>query len=643
MWHFKLQRPGDTIREPIQGEFFATEAIDNTATALDREANQNTLDARRDGETARVRIFLSGSGENSAKPEKIAPYLNGVWSHYRANQNGLRDVPAEGERCPFLVFEDFGTTGLGGDPLQWHRKESVKNDFFSFFRAEGQSDKERGDRGRWGVGKFVFPRSSRVSSFLAVTVRHDDNRRLLMGRAILKSHAIGAERFVPDGYFGELKDLENGGQLVAPIEDPKVIDQFCSDFGLARGTEPGLSIVVPWYDPDITQAMLLRAVIQDYFFPVLDGSLEVTVEGPDGTEVLTAASLVEVVEKLNGALASSMVPLINLAVWVKAHNPESIVTLNRMPETGPPRWTPVLFPEATAAALREKYHSGDKIMVRVPFLVRPKAGDRKWSFYDVALERDGTEARDRPVFVREGIIISDIRSPYSRGVRSLVISDDAPLATLLGDSENPAHTQWQRDGSNYKGKYSYPAENLSFVINSVSEIIRFVTEADKEADKSILVDLFSLPAEPDDPDAVDKKGRKGQGKKPGRKSPPAPDPVPPAPKRFRVERINGGFRVCPGDSKAATPRRLDIKVAYSIRSGNPLKKYHKADFELGKGGVNIGSDLKGINLLSRSGNEIQTEVTDTDFLLSVSGFDENRDLFVKVTVPQEESDGDQAP
>src|SRR5262249_15652036 len=157
-------------------------------------------------------------------------------------------------------------------------------------------------------------------------------------------------------------------------------------------------------------------------------------------------------------------------------------------------WGPDLFPEA-AAGLREKYHKGERIAVRVPFCVRPKGGEKKWSYFDVALERDGTESRERPVFVREGIIISDLRSPYSRGVRSLVICDDGPLATLLGDSENPAHTQWQKDGSNYKGKYTYPAENLSFVINSVSEVIRFITEADKEADKTILVDMFSLPAE----------------------------------------------------------------------------------------------------------------------------------------------------
>ena len=90
------------------------------------------------------------------------------------------------------------------------------------------------------------------------------------------------------------------------------------------------------------------------------------------------------------------------------------------------------------------------------------------------------------------------------------------------------------------------------------------------------------------------------------------------------------------------PKGLDIQVAYSIRSGNPLKKWHKADFELDRAPITLGSDLKGIAVLSRSGNEITAEVTETDFLLSVTGFDENRDLFVKVTVPPEENDGDQA-
>jgi hypothetical protein len=151
-----------------------------------------------------------------------------------------------------------------------------------------------------------------------------------------------------------------------------------------------------------------------------------------------------------------------------------------------------------------------------------------------------------------------------------------------------------KDGSNYKGKYSYPAENLSCVVNSVASVIRFITEADREADTSILMDVFWLPAEPDDPEAVTAKVKKDQGTKPGKKSPPVGDPPPPSLKRFRVEKVQGGFRVRPGDPDATTPKRLDIKVAYSIRSGNPLRKYNKAAFELDKAPIAVGTDLKGI-------------------------------------------------
>lgn len=642
-WHFMHQRPSDTTREPIQGEFFATEAISNTAAALVREGNQNSLDARVDSEKVRVRLFVSGAGDFAAPADLVEPYLKDVWPHYKAKQNGLSDIPDDADRCPFLVCEDFGTTGLCGDPLQWHKKEGVKNGFFTFFRAEGQSDKEQGDRGRWGVGKFVFPRSSRVSTFWGVTVRHDDHRRLMMGRAILKSHAIEGQRFVPDGYFGEPQELGNDELIVAPVTDSTILDKFCSDFGLARQNWPGLSIVVPWYDPEITQNSLLRAVIEDYFFPILSGVLEVTVESPEGKTELSAVTLVVEVEKLNGNLAAGMVPLINLAAWTKALKTDDYVQLNRMPETGPPKWTPALFPPEDVASLRDRFHKGDRVAVRVPFFVRPKKSEKAWSWLDVVLERDSSEARDRPVFVREGIIISDIRCPYSRGVRSLVIAEDGPLATMLGDSENPAHTQWQRDGSIYKGKYTYASENLSFVVNSVSEIIRYITEADKEADKSILVDVFSLPADPDDSEAITTKVNKQLGVRPGKKTqPPGPPPPPPSPKRFRLEKIKGGFRVRSGDPDATRPDRLDIRVAYSIRSGNPLKKYHQADFELDKKPITVG-DLKGIAVTAVSGNEMKANVTDQDFLLSVTGFDENRDLFVKVIVPQEDADGDQTP
>src|SRR5262249_52292996 len=162
------------------------------------------------------------------------------------------------------------------------------------FRAEGHSDKEETDRGRWGVGKTVFPRASRVSTFWGLTVRASDKKRLLMGRTILKSHQVGGDLFVPDGYLG------NGEEEKVTLRgaDAVFIAKFCEVFGLQRKEEPGLSLVVPWYDSeDLTLDALLQAVVYGYFYPILAGELNVSITGTDGkTQHLTGATLLSAVK-----------------------------------------------------------------------------------------------------------------------------------------------------------------------------------------------------------------------------------------------------------------------------------------------------------------------------------------------------------
>jgi len=135
MWYFKPKVPGDTIREPIQGEFFATDAISDPGMALVREGIQNSLDAARRGEKVLVRIYVSGDA-SAADASQARSYFVGAWEHYNAAGSGLRpdEVPAGASSCPFLVFEDFGTTGLEGDPAEpFAPRVRTKNHFYHFF------------------------------------------------------------------------------------------------------------------------------------------------------------------------------------------------------------------------------------------------------------------------------------------------------------------------------------------------------------------------------------------------------------------------------------------------------------------------------------------------------------------------------
>ena len=196
----------------------------------------------------------------------MTSWLKGAWPHLQANGNGLREPPSESDACQFLVFEDFGTRGLQGDIAQAFDEPGVKNHFFYFFRAEGRSGKSELDRGRWGIGKHVFPRSSRISTFFGLTIRADDEKQLLMGHTVLKSHraAASATPFSPDGYFGQRQP----NNLVLPISDKATIEKFSADFNLKRDKNPGLSIVVPFVDPDFTANHLKEAVVCGYFYPI---------------------------------------------------------------------------------------------------------------------------------------------------------------------------------------------------------------------------------------------------------------------------------------------------------------------------------------------------------------------------------------
>ena len=630
-WHFRPLVPGETTRDPIVGEFFATEAINNAGEALVREGIQNSLDAAIE-EPLHVRLFLA-TGQNGLSAKQAAPWFEGAWKHMEASGNGLREAPTQSERCSFLVFEDFGTQGLQGDVAQPFDEPGTKNHFFYFFRGEGRTSKSEQDRGRWGVGKHVFPRSSRISSFFGLTIRADDKGRFLMGQTKLKSHRVGGTHFSPDGYFGE----QRTDKLVIPLTDKKALDQFSVDFSLKRKNEPGLSLVVPFIDADFSIEDLKEAVVCGYFFPILTGALVVTAETPDGAVVIDAESLVDVALSLGGEISQKMLPLIDLAEWAAFRPDQDFFKLNPC-NPDRPEWADDLIPPELLPTIQSKLAKGERIAIRVSLTIREKGKPAKPSYFEIFLWKDGYES-GRPVFVREGIIISDVRAPRARGVRSLVVVEDKAIATLLGDSENPAHTQWQKDSSNFRGKYTNGSAYLDFVTRIVSNVIRYVNQLDEQADPDLLKEIFSLP-KPTDEESPPEKSKPRKPKKPEEpKEPIVISPIIETKKRrFRLHQVAGGFSLTRGPDGAEIPKRLRIEVAYDRRQGNPLKKYDHADFRLEKKPIRLEPPPMGLKIVEQKGNCLVAEVVNINFHLTVVGFDERRDLIIDVKAEDENND-----
>lgn len=636
-WQYRVKAPDEKVRDPIQGEFFSTDAVDNPADALIREAIQNSIDARLRNATGlpseplKVRIFL-GNGKFALSGEVVARWFEGAWEHFRSPGNGLRFPPKEEDTCAWLVFEDFNTTGLTGDIRQTEPSATnTQSSFFHFFRAEGRSGKTGDDLGRWGIGKCVFPRASLVNSFFGLSRRHDDNLTILMGQSVFKSHRTNGKFYCPDGYFG----IKEANDVVIPFTDSTIISKFANTFKLEREAQPGLSIVVPWVDPEITINALIEATIRGYFIPILNGSLSVIIETPDQKEQINKENLHNVCKMLVSENGQNWASLVKLADWALLQEDRCFIALHPCNDNRP-QWVESLIPVELKPRIRESFESGENIAVRAALTVRETGKAPKLSSFDFFLCRDETNA-GRPTFVREGLTISKVDAPRVRGIQSLVVIGAGPLGTLLGDAENPAHEKWHKDGQNFKGKYTYGKSYIEFVTKIVANFTQALTASTEEVDHKLLLDFFSIPS--DDATTSNNSATQSVTRKDSKNATPETTKlegvhVEPRKKRFRLSKSHGGFAVTNGDATIELPTLLEIRVAYDVRHGNPLKKYNIADFELIKSPIRLEPHPVGLTVVTASLNRLLVEILDAEFKLTVRGFDENRDLVVDAKIKE---------
>ena len=647
-WNFSKVTPSRKNREAMQGEFFA--ANKDTASSLIREAIQNSLDAKPKHDTSSltnehenppVKIRIYFSGEESALPwNDIKMFFDEAWEHYTADDNGMRNCPEQTEACKFVVIEDFNTTGLIGDVCEYIPPIDRKNPFYSFFRAEGQSNKSHTDRGRWGVGKFVFPKTSRIKTFFGLTIRDEDQKQFLVGQTILKSHRVKGNVFTPDGWFGWTKEVSLDGDgtdyLHMPIDEDHnqlIMDTFRKTFNIQRQKEPGLSIVVPFVDDDVKCDSLVKAVLNDYFWPILTGDLYVFVECNDSVYEIESGSLSEMCHKFEDEQAIEMRTQIELAKWATKLNEDEFFIINAPKATSWPKWNEELIDTEVQVQLRKKLEAEDKIAIRVPITIREKSEDGNGSetYFNVFFQRNPDAKSGAPVFIREGIIIPQIRCRKTPRIGSLVVADDPVIADFLGNAENPAHTDWHHNSENFKDKYYYGDSALRFVKNAVSHLIRIIDESSKQEDKTLLLDFFSIPAPSDGPK---RQSKKQKDKDQGDTSEVPPEIPQEKPKRYKVSKVQGGFTISKGDKPVSMPATIDVKVFYDRRGGKA--KYNINDFRLDK--RPIRTKLKGIKSIQTKGNRLIARITKEDFHLTVKGFDLKRDILVRASIVEQEAE-----
>ena len=448
-----------------------------------------------------------------------------------------------------------------------------------------------------------------------------------MGQSVLKIHRANGQRYAPYGYYGRFED-----DFALPVDDPEHIDQFCRDFSIRRAGEPGLSVIIPYPDEEIEIESVIRSVINQYFFPILSGDLVVTVAGGANQQVLDEQNLFTYIDGTDWQDRKALIRRLEFAKWCISQPDEAFERLKEPPEGRAPKWDEALFEPEQMNRLRSRFEAGEKLAFYLPLWVEPRKKDIEHSHFKLFLERDALIDRGEDYFIRDGITVTGVSSQRQKGMRVIVSVADKPLSRLLGDSENPAHTEWQERSPKFKNRYNLGPACLRFVKNSPREMIRILSMPAEGRDTKLLRDLFYVDL---DLGKETKSDRKMPKDGPGAGSLGSEDAPTGAPPRLLLSRVKGGFRLSLHPEAKLYPRTIEMEMAYDVRQGNPFRLYRPYDFDLEKAPIRI----EGVGLTYRivQPNGLKATTEQPDFQLTITGFDLNRDLKIKIITPQDKN------
>lgn len=337
-------------------------------------------------------------------------------------------------------------------------------------------------------------------------------------------------------------------------------------------------------------------------------------------------------------------PLVKLATEVVAGRNVHTIELILPEEPYAPRWTSDYMTPNLAAECQAKLSEPNAILhLKCPLYVKSKqkGAAETESYFDIYLTKDVSDQSRKPRFIREGITIPEDRVSKVRGYTSLVVIESGPLATLLGDSENPAHTEWEKNATKFKGKYQWGPTTIDFVRLGVSKALKLMSQGDEEEDFTVLSDIFYLEQPENEeyvPDQRLKKKKKDAGDQP---KPRPPHPPKPRPRHYRLSKVDEGFVLRGPREPLTSPRSYKVTVAYDFvgaSKASALKKYHKNDFALDKAKYVYKPQTLNVENLELGNNTIGFSARQNNFEVKVIGFDPGRDIIVDVKSEALETD-----
>lgn len=646
-WKCSQVRLTDREDENVSEEFFTEGDSLTEISSLVRESMQNSIDAVQDESTpVRMRFKV---GEQL--PVINQQYFSPIYAHAEQSLQ-INHLPKLNFKSKYLVIEDFNTAGLRGSISSLRptpaSREKYGDNFWFFEWKSGETNKLKGGRGSWGIGKAVLSAASKLKTILVYSERDKfscptpNTEGILFGHSIFKYSDVDGLRLKPHRNWMREVQIEDEIDF-EPTSLNDDINLFCEDWQIRRKSkETGTSIVIPFVKDTITADSLIQCIIQDYFIAILDESVSCEIEDEKNNKFLIDRdhlfSFMDRMDELNSSSTTkNKNELIGFCqMYENRIKKKTFKHVVRALNDHPNDWTHLSFEESFKVQFQSEIEKG----TTVEFIVKTDVPTESRGIYrsdqfSVLFSKYNSEGLSKTLFTRRGIIIPEA-NPDSKlnGLLSMVIIDEGELnelQKLLRLAEGPAHKNWTANGDKISALYENKAlrELIKWVKISSLSIFKKLQPDQSIADDRSLAKYFpddspiegAIGNEQNESEKASGKPEGGQGGSGGKGNP----------RGGRLLRVQGGDS--PGSivisqidaAKIKKGMSFEIEFAYSLRGGNSFTAWDSEDFNLAK----LFSDSKSSGVkVQFSGNKAIIEIEKPIFQAAFYDFDPLRDVSV---------------
>lgn len=624
-WQFRKLNPNDTSGTSTAEDNFAQEER-TSVDILVRECIQNPLDARRDGETVNVNFkWRSLKTEASELVDDL--FTNDFKQQQTAANAGVAlEVPA---LVDFLIIEDFGTIGLCGR-FDDSAEDGDGENWNAFWFREGEGVKPTKSNGGAGQGKLTMYVASKIRTVVALTTRSTDGKRLVFGSCrFRRNYVLDRQRYAREARWGSTSNPE---QLAMPIADSDTLNRYEEELNIQRGENSGTTFLIPMPAPEITSDAITLAVINEFYFPILRGTLTVNINdceissstiaglaGKFSDQLRLASSFRIFLEEITAQYLSLEKPLAAFQQhWGNDHklSPEHLLGGN-------------------IDQIRTEFQNGKIISAEFPLRISSVKDGHTSGFLRVFLQESSPNDVNE-LFVRQDLAVDKEKS--LRGAkrlvpaRALILIDDEVLSRFLAAAEEPTHREWNGSRPKLALQYRNAAATLRLVRHAASRLLEMLSPpAGKDA--LALASFF--------PD-VSARQESTKTRQPRKKD--ATDggdegivTIPlPTQRKLELHPLNDGALVRVNPSEVGTcvfPMTCKLELAYATELGKPFDQWDAADFYITANSHIIKTN--DVREIAPKGNQVSFEIDGPNGCFSITGFDNNRQLEMRLKYSEE--------